>query len=107
MYYDHGGLVFLRPLSPDSKLHKAVERRGEVSLSRATLKTLGFHEYLAAAVVANVCSPLMMSYALNSFFLTEKNIHIEFLKSLTQDTDIEERQNSIALPKSYVDCSLC
>ncbi|MBZ5612527.1 MAG: hypothetical protein LAO23_00860 [Acidobacteriia bacterium] len=95
LYYDHGGLVFTRPLSPDSKLFKAVQQQGEVLLSRAALRTLGFHEELAAAVVANVCNHLMMNYDLNSFFLTEKDIHIRFLQSLTQNTDIEKR-NSVA-----------
>lgn len=99
-YYEHGPKWFVRDSIPESmcsmpRLVKRLHDTRKIMISETLKKKLPCHKVLAEGVAMNICFELATSRVLNTSFVTNNPIHISFLKMLTNDTVIEQR-NKIA-----------
>lgn len=98
-YFDHSQIK----INPDSPLalqkrpliSKKILQGQKVKLSKSLISDLGLHQEYAHDVVSNAVYGLSASTCLNSTYLTENDLHIQFLNNLQPDYDIS-RRNIIA-----------
>lgn len=93
---EHGAVAIRRWVAPAEflKMPRIVHRAeaGEtVSLSVSTCKKINLHSLLASEELQNITFELFSSQSLGTTFLTERNLHIDILNSLSSDSAIEQR----------------
>lgn len=96
LYYPHGNQLRVfeevpKSVSSSPMLMKSLERNGRISLSKILSRKLRFHKELASEVVHNIAYHLFLNSSLQTSFLTDKDIHLNFLKYATDDKSVEER----------------
>jgi len=97
-YYEHGSRWFARDSIPEPmrsmpRLVKKLHDTRKISVSETLKKKFPCHKMFAEEVAMNICFELATSRVLNTSFVTDNPIHISFLKMLTNDTMIEQRNN--------------
>ncbi len=100
LYYDHGARAwFCRelppPVSTRPRIVRKLEREGRIRLSRTLSRELGLHKYMARDVIHNVAYHLLVNKALGTSLVTDRELHLAFLRHASQDHSMEER-NTIA-----------
>lgn len=100
LYYEHGGIIqalrgLPKPIRSNPRIMKAFKRDGRIKLSKTISRKLEIHKALASEVVHNIAYHLFINTSLNTSFLTDKELHLEFLRYATDDKYIDDR-NSIA-----------
>lgn len=98
-YFDHTR-VHVRydtplPLQKRHTLLNKIHNGQKIKLSKKLIQEMEFNHEYAHDVVSNAVYGLAASSCLNTTFLTENNLHIEFINSLQSDYDIS-RRNIIA-----------
>jgi hypothetical protein len=94
--YDHLGYLrnfeeLPKALSRNTHLLRALESGECKALPTPLLKTLRAHESLADNVVDNVCSHLLMTLDVKSYFLSDRSVHASFLGMLSRDIEMDRR----------------
>jgi hypothetical protein len=100
-YFNSESIYILFDYTPEAFLSRPrilnqIQKGKVIQLSKSLTKDLELHTQLAHDVAKNAIYGLATSNALETSFLTEKELHIDFLNSLHGDPEIRER-NSIAL----------
>lgn len=94
-----GGLTSssLPPALAEMPRLRAKILRGElVSFSKASMAKLGLHQLLASEVIENIIFELLSTQALRTSFLTDQQLHVETLGTITGDSETAKR-NRLAL----------
>jgi hypothetical protein len=98
-YFDHAHvkIEFSAPIPLQKRptILNKIEHGQKINLSKTLIADLGFHHDHAYQVVSNAMLGLDASSCLNTSFLTNNNLHIDFLNSLQSDYDVS-RRNLIA-----------
>lgn len=100
-YIEHGGfgltqtsLIDKIKLSPRQR--EALGAGNRVVISRANAKTAGLHNYLAQVVLSNITFELATADATHAAYVTNKELHINILNQISNDTELASR-NQIAM----------
>lgn len=98
-YFDHA-MVSTSLHVPDALINrptilKKIENGNTISISKALIKDLGLHGGFAHKIVTNAIFGLATSNCLNTTFLTENDLHIQFLNTLHSNSEVS-RRNLIA-----------
>jgi hypothetical protein len=83
------------PLEKRPSILKKIEGGAKVKFSKAMIKDLGYHVDYAHTIVSDAMSGLAASKSFNNGFLSDNNLHFDFLNSLQPVRQIAER-NKIA-----------
>ena len=100
LYYEHANLARLdrelpAAVSARPRIVSQLEKDGHIRLSRTLSRELGIHKDLAREVIHNVGYHLLVNKFLGTSLLTDRQVHLAFLRHASQDTSMEER-NAIA-----------
>lgn len=97
---EHGALHYFskKPfpyIQRNPKIVKLLNSHQEISLSPKQIKGMKIGSSFTDVVVENVLFELANSQSVNTTFVTERSLDIEFIKSISADPDIEERNRII------------
>lgn len=100
-FLEHGNRIEIVSQIPDiissnKVLMNKLNNDGEISLSHSIKKQVGFHRDLAYEVINNVSYGIAASQVLGSSFLTEKSIHVDYMKEISGNEEFNKK-NTIAL----------
>ncbi|UCB56676.1 MAG: hypothetical protein JSV30_05580 [Candidatus Omnitrophota bacterium] len=103
---EHGATVNVAekmpvPLKKIPHIIAKIKKGKEIHLSRTALKKIGYAEYLAKKNYENINFELATAQCLNTSFLTERILHIDFLREISLDPNIEQRNQII---QKYMTC---
>lgn len=94
-FFDHArvGTRFIAPeaLIKRPSILEKIEKGNTVSLSKTLIKDLGLHLEYAHQIVANAIYGLATSHCLKTTFLTENDLHIQFLNTLHSNSKTRNR----------------
>jgi hypothetical protein len=89
-YFEHGGMVFSSKspfefLQEDKLLLSKVNSRKNVILNKGQILSTDFHHWLAARVSKNIGFELYSNQVCGTSFITNKDVHINFIDRITND----------------------
>lgn len=93
---EHGGMAITYRREPvvlrrQPKLRQQLYASGSAPLTRDLIRRTGLHRRLANDIIADVRFELAAAQALGTSFLTNQQLHIDILQSLTGNAEIERR----------------
>jgi len=98
-YFEHPMVFMIDHLAPalakNPRILQKLNRGQNISVPKTAVKELGFHANYAHSIVSNAIYGLASSKSLRTSFLTENQLHIDFLNSLHGSGAIA-RRNTIA-----------
>ncbi|MFZ5858837.1 MAG: hypothetical protein ACOYZ6_18575 [Chloroflexota bacterium] len=97
---EHGTMHFFRADPPpyiekNPELRDLLNSQKEISLSAKDLKGLKISSAFADSVAQNIIFELATSLSVNTTFVTEKSLDIDFIRSISGDLELEERNRII------------
>jgi len=96
--YEHGFWCMIfdklpRSLKVKPRLLQKLKKTGKLAVSPTFQRGYKHHEFMAAQVTSNIYYELSTNKILDTSFVTHNPLHISFLKAITNDIEIERRNN--------------